>query len=183
MNIVSGSIDSSFPQYATCAPQDVIQYHPRSFEDAESKTYSRRRETCSGRVRNNMDMHHYLPPEYLEDIWRHIIQNAELSELIQFHGLFIVLSAKNIKLAGRSSSFQECRAKVIDHLRQVLDWPKADLSRTWIDVMPSILVWSSRSTKHYQKTVRREVYDGRKDIIPTNGMKIKLVGMRRKPYR
>ena len=122
------------PAIREVCPQDVIQYHPRSFEDAESKTYSRRRETCSGRVRNNMDMHHYLPPEYLEDIWRHVSQNAELSELNQFHGLFIVLSAKNIKLAGRSSSFQECRAKVIDHLCQVLDWDKADLSNTWIDV-------------------------------------------------
>jgi hypothetical protein len=53
-------------------PQDVIQYHPQSFDNAESKTYSRRRENCSGKVCNNMDMHHYLPLEYLEDIWRHI---------------------------------------------------------------------------------------------------------------
>ncbi|KIM93300.1 hypothetical protein OIDMADRAFT_61798 [Oidiodendron maius Zn] len=105
------------PAIREVCPQDVIQYHPRSFDDAESKTNSRRRENCSGNVCNNMDMHHYLPLEYLEDIWRHITRSVEQSELAQFRGLFI-----------------ECRAKVIDHLCQVLGWAKADLSNTWIDV-------------------------------------------------
>ena len=122
------------PAIRQVCPQDVIQYHPRSFDDAESKTYSRRRENCSGTVRNNMDMHHYLPPEYLEEIWCHIARSTEQPDLAKFRGLFIVLSAKNIKLQARSSTFQECRTKIIDHLRQVLDWSKADLSNTWIDI-------------------------------------------------
>ncbi|KFY66151.1 hypothetical protein V497_01104 [Pseudogymnoascus sp. VKM F-4516 (FW-969)] len=122
------------PAIREVCPQDVIQYQPRSFDDAESKTYSRRRENISGKARNNVDMHHYLPPEYLEDIWRHICRSAQQSDLVKFQGLFIVLSAKNIKLQARSPNFQECRTNIIDHLRRVLDWSKADLSNTWIDV-------------------------------------------------
>lgn len=122
------------PAIREVCPEDVIQYQPRSFDDAESKTYSRRRENCSGMVRNNMDMHHYLPPEYLEDIWRHITRSVEQPDLVKFRGMFIVLSAKNIKLQARSLTFQDCRAKILDHLCQVLDWTKADLSNTWIDV-------------------------------------------------
>ena len=122
------------PAIREVCPQDVIQYQPRSFDDAESKTYSRRRENISGKARNNMDMHHYLPPEYLEEIWRHICRSAQQSDLVKFQGLFIVLSAKNIKLQARSPNFQECRTNIIDHLRRVLDWSKADLSNTWIDV-------------------------------------------------
>lgn len=122
------------PAIREVCPQDVIQYQPRSFDDAESKTYSRRRENISGKARNNMDMHHYLPPEYLEEIWRHICRSAQQSDLVKFQGLFIVLSAKNIKLQARSPNFQDCRTNIIDHLRQILDWSKADLSNTWIDV-------------------------------------------------
>jgi hypothetical protein len=39
-------------------PPDVVQHHPRSFDDVESKAYSRQREACSGMVRSMMDMHH-----------------------------------------------------------------------------------------------------------------------------
>jgi hypothetical protein len=48
-------------------PSNVVQYHPRSFEDVESKTYIRRRENYSGMVRSDMDMHYHLP-KYLEKI-------------------------------------------------------------------------------------------------------------------
>ncbi|KAH7413531.1 hypothetical protein BKA64DRAFT_692510 [Cadophora sp. MPI-SDFR-AT-0126] len=50
-----------------CSP-NVIQYHPRSFDDVESKAYSRRQENCSSMVQNDIDMHHYLPLQYLEAI-------------------------------------------------------------------------------------------------------------------
>jgi hypothetical protein len=72
-------------------------------------------------------MYHYLPPEYLEEIWCHIVQSTKQPDLVRFRGMFIVLSATNIKL-------QECRTKTIDHLHQVLDWSKADLSNTWLDI-------------------------------------------------
>jgi hypothetical protein len=122
------------PAIRRFCPPDVIQHHPRSFDDVESKAYSRRRENCSGMVQNDMDMHHYLPPQYLEAIWCYMTQSTEHPDLVKFRGMFIVLSAKNIKLEARTSTFQECRTKIIDHLRQVLDWSKADLSNTWIDV-------------------------------------------------
>jgi hypothetical protein len=96
------------PAIRRCCPPDVIQHHPRSFDDVESKAYSRQRETCGGMVPNRMDMHHYLPQEYLPAIWRHMTQNTEQADLAVFRGMFIVLSAKNIKLEAKSSTFQEC---------------------------------------------------------------------------
>ncbi|KAH6975586.1 hypothetical protein EDB80DRAFT_658726 [Ilyonectria destructans] len=122
------------PAIRRCCPPDVIQHHPRSFDDVESKAYSRQRETCGGMVPNRMDMHHYLPQEYLQAIWHHMTQNIEQPELAMFRGMFIVLSAKNIKLEAKSPTFQECRAKITTHLHQVLDWSRADLSNTWVDV-------------------------------------------------
>ncbi|KAH8656765.1 hypothetical protein BGZ61DRAFT_486537 [Ilyonectria robusta] len=122
------------PAIRCCCPPDVIQHHPRSFNDVESKAYSRQRETCGGMVPNRMDMHHYLPQEYLQAIWHHMNQNTEQPELAMFCGMFIVLSAKNIKLEAKSPTFQECRTKIINHLHQVLDWSRADLSNTWVDV-------------------------------------------------
>ena len=95
----------------TCPP-DVIQYHPRSFDDVESKAYSRRRENCSGGVQNNMDMHHFLPQRYLKAIWTHMMQITAHVDLAIFRGLFLVLSAKNIKLEDRTSTFQDCQGKV-----------------------------------------------------------------------
>src|SRR6478735_10151882 len=61
-------------------------------------------------------------------------QSTEQADLAGFRGMFIVLSAKNIKLEAKSSTFQECRTKIRAHLHQVLDWSKADLSNTWVDV-------------------------------------------------
>ncbi|KAJ6439190.1 hypothetical protein O9K51_08602 [Purpureocillium lavendulum] len=122
------------PAIRHLCPPDVIQHHPRSFADVESKTYSRRRETCSGLVRSNMDMLHYIPEQYLEGIWQHIGQNTDHPDLQQFRDMFVVLSAKNIKLEARSSTFEDCRSRITTHLRQILDWSKADLTRTWIDV-------------------------------------------------
>ncbi|KAF4429574.1 hypothetical protein F53441_14011 [Fusarium austroafricanum] len=115
-------------------PPDVVQHHPRSFDDVESKAYSRQREACSGMVHSKMDMHHYLPQEYLQQIWYDMRQRSERSDLAMFRGMFIVLSAKNIKLEAKSPTLQQCRAKIVDHLHHVLDWSKADLSNTWIDV-------------------------------------------------
>ncbi|KAH7231323.1 uncharacterized protein BKA55DRAFT_714563 [Fusarium redolens] len=115
-------------------PPDVIQHHPRSFDDMESKAYSRQREACSGMVRSKMDMHHYLPQEYLQQIWHYMEQRAERSDLAMFRGMFIVLSAKIIKLEAKSTTLQQCRAKIVEHLHHVLDWSKVDLSNTWIDV-------------------------------------------------
>ncbi|KAL5603551.1 hypothetical protein FOVSG1_006301 [Fusarium oxysporum f. sp. vasinfectum] len=115
-------------------PPDVVQHHPRSFDDVESKAYSRQREACSGMVHSKMDMHHYLPQEYLQQIWYDKRQRSERSDLATFRGMFIVLSAKNIKLEAKSPTLQQCRAKIVDHLHHVLDWSKADLSNTWIDV-------------------------------------------------
>ncbi|KAH6974901.1 hypothetical protein EDB80DRAFT_830411 [Ilyonectria destructans] len=122
------------PAIRHCCPPDVVQHHPRSFDDVESKAYSRQRETCGGMINHKMDMHHYLPQEYLQQIWHHINQRIEQPELAMFRGMFIVLSAKNIKLEARSPTLQQCRAKIIAHLHQVLDWSKADLSNTWVDV-------------------------------------------------
>ncbi|EWZ79051.1 hypothetical protein FOWG_16769 [Fusarium oxysporum f. sp. lycopersici MN25] len=122
------------PAIRRCCPPDVIQHHPRSFDDVESKAYSRQRETCGGMVPNRMDMHHHLPQEYLSAIWHHMTQSTEQADLAGFRGMFIVLSAKNIKLEAKSSTFQECRTKIRAHLHQVLDWSKADLSNTWVDV-------------------------------------------------
>ena len=122
------------PAVRHLCPPDVIQYHPRSFDDVESKAYSRRRENCSGQVHSNLEMHHYLPQQYLEAIWCHITQNTAHPDLAKFRGMFIVLSAKDIKLEVRSSKFEECRTKISNHLTDVLDLSKADLSNTWIDV-------------------------------------------------
>lgn len=122
------------PAIRHLCPPDVIQHHPRSFADVESKTYSRRRETCSGLIRNNMDMLHYIPEQYLEGIWHHMGQNTLHPDLQQFRDMFIVLSAKNIKLEAKLSTFEDCRSRITTHLRQTLYWSKADLSRTWIDV-------------------------------------------------
>lgn len=61
-------------------------------------------------------------------------QCTENADLAMFRGMFIVLCAKNIKLQARTSTLQESRAVVVDHLRQVLDWPKVDISNTWVDV-------------------------------------------------
>lgn len=85
-------------------------------------------------VRSDMDMHHYLPPQYLEGIWSYIAQRTEHPDLAKFRGMFFVLNAKNIKLQARTPTFQACRRSVMDHLTQLLDWPKADLSNAWIDV-------------------------------------------------
>lgn len=79
-------------------------------------------------------MQHYLPHEYLEAVWSHIDRSTASPDLTMFCGMFIVLSAKNIKLETKSFSYQACRSKVMAHLRKVLDWSKADLSNTWIDV-------------------------------------------------
>lgn len=122
------------PAIRHCCPQDVVQHHPRSFDDVESKAYSRRREACSSMVHNDIDMHHYLPEENLEAIWTHVSQSAEASDLEMFRGMFIVLSAKNIKLEAKSPTFQGCRRNITAHLHRVLNWSKADLSNTWIDV-------------------------------------------------
>ncbi|EXM14332.1 hypothetical protein FOTG_17262 [Fusarium oxysporum f. sp. vasinfectum 25433] len=118
------------PAIRRYCPPDMIQYHPRSFNDIESKAYSRQRETCGGMVPNRMDMHQYLPQEYLPAIWHHMIQNTEQADLAVFRGMFIILSAKNIKLEAKSLTFQECHTKITAHLHQVLDWSKADLSNT-----------------------------------------------------
>ncbi|KJK73559.1 hypothetical protein H634G_11195 [Metarhizium anisopliae BRIP 53293] len=85
-------------------------------------------------VQNDIDMHHYLPQEFLETIWGHMTRSTAHEDLAQFRGMFIVLSAKNIKLETKSSTFQECRTKVIEHLGRVFDWSKADLTNCWIDV-------------------------------------------------
>jgi hypothetical protein len=61
-------------------------------------------------------------------------QSTEYSDLVKFRGMFIVLSAKNIKPEARSLTFQECCTKIIGYLCQVLDWSKADLLNIWIDV-------------------------------------------------
>jgi hypothetical protein len=79
-------------------------------------------------------MHHYLPQQYLEAIWRCMNRKTEESGFVKFHGMFIVVSAKNIKLETRSLTLHESRTKIVTHLQQVLDWSKADLARTWIDV-------------------------------------------------
>lgn len=59
---------------------------------------------------------------------------TEYPDLIKFRRMFIILSAKNIKLEARTSTFQEYRTNIINYLRQVLDWSKADLSNIWIDI-------------------------------------------------
>lgn len=61
-------------------------------------------------------------------------QRAERSDFALFRVMFIVLSAKNIKLEAKSPTLQQCRAKIVDHLHHVLDWSKADPLNTWIDV-------------------------------------------------
>ncbi|KAK8917674.1 hypothetical protein VCV18_008994 [Metarhizium anisopliae] len=122
------------PAIRSNCPLDVIQYHPRSFDDMTSKAHSRRKEACSGQVRNDIDMHHYIPHEYLEAIWSHMDRGTASPDLTMFRDMFIVLSAKNIKLEAKSPTYQGCRGKIIAHLGQVLDWSKADLSNTWIDV-------------------------------------------------
>jgi hypothetical protein len=63
-----------------------------------------------------------------------MVRSTERAELAMFRGMFIVLNAKNLKLQARASTFQDRRAEVLDHLRQVLDWSKVDLLNTWIDV-------------------------------------------------
>ena len=122
------------PAIRRWCPPDVIQHHPRSFDDVESKAYSRRRENCSGKAYHDMDMHHYLPQQYLAAIWSHMGQSTGHPDLTKFRGMFLVLSAKNIKLEVRASTFQECRTNIINHLSEVFDWSKADLSNTWIDI-------------------------------------------------
>ena len=122
------------PAIRHCCPVDVIQHHPRSFEDAESKACSRRREACSGLVQNDVDMHHYLPEENLQAIWEHAMQKVASEDLTSFRDMFIVLSAKNMKLEAKSRTFHSCREKILSHLNRILNWSKADLSNCWIDI-------------------------------------------------
>ncbi|KID81132.1 hypothetical protein MGU_11489 [Metarhizium guizhouense ARSEF 977] len=155
------------PAIRSLCPLDVIQHHPRSYDDAESKAHSRRREACSGAMRHDIDMHHYLPQEYLEPIWRHIViaSGSASPDLTMFRDMFIILSAKNIKLEARSSTFQGCRNNTIAHLRKVLDWSKADLSNTWIDVgledtavsAGETLIWKSRCLQSWISSIKHDV--------------------------
>lgn len=80
-----------------------------------------------------MDMLHYIPEQYLEGIWPYMGQNTDHPDLQQFRDMFVVLSAKNIKL-GKIVDIRGLPLRITTHLRQILDWPKADLTRTWIDV-------------------------------------------------
>ena len=72
-----------------CLPH-VIQHHPQSFDDAESKTYSGLQESCSGMVRSGIDAHNHTPLEYLEEIWVEIARHAEHADLAQFRGMYSV---------------------------------------------------------------------------------------------
>ncbi|KAI8649677.1 hypothetical protein NCS55_01468400 [Fusarium keratoplasticum] len=69
------------PAVRHICPPDIIQHHPRSFDDVESNAYSRQRETCGGKVQGKMDMHHYLPQEYLQAIWEHMAQETKKPEM------------------------------------------------------------------------------------------------------
>ena len=93
------------PAIRHACPRDVIQHHPQSFEDAESKAYSSQRESCGGKVYNKMDMHHYLPHEYLASIWDYMSQKAGDPELVGFRNMFIVLS----RTSSRKQNRQHCR--------------------------------------------------------------------------
>ncbi|KAH7247247.1 uncharacterized protein BKA55DRAFT_701570 [Fusarium redolens] len=134
------------PAIRHCCPPDVTQHHPRSFDGVESKAYSRKRETCGGMVHNKMDMHHYLPHEYLQQVWHYRNQHTERPEHAIFRGMFIVLSAKNIKLEAKSPTLQRCRPQVVNHLQQLLDWSKANLSNTWVDVGIEDTAFSEKCT-------------------------------------
>lgn len=86
-------------------PSDIVQYHLRLYADVESKSYGRWWENCSGRVHHNMDMHHFIPHCYLKRIWRHMRRITAQPDLAMFRGIFLVLSAKNIKLEDWVSTF------------------------------------------------------------------------------
>ncbi len=148
------------PAARHCCPADIIQHHPRSFEDAKSKACSRRRETCSGLVQNDIDMHHFLPEETLEPIWNHAIHSTAGDDMTQFRDMFIVLNAKNIKLEAKSATFQGCRDNTLNHLQQILNGQGGHLElldRHWHrrysqcgrqDISPKAHVFGALGRKH-----------------------------------
>ena len=81
------------PAIRQVCPPHVIQHHPQSFDDVESKTYSGLQESYSGMVRSGRDALHHIPLEYLEEIWVEIARHVEHADLVQFRGMFTVLVA------------------------------------------------------------------------------------------
>ncbi|KAL6405469.1 uncharacterized protein AUP68_11225 [Ilyonectria robusta] len=108
-------------------------------------------------------------------------RNTEDPELVKFRGMFIVLSAKNIKLEVKSSTFDVCRTKIMSHLHQVLDWSKADLSNTWIDVGVEdtatsdhyTFLWKSLCLKTWVDSMR---YNAQKPLISSEHFNWNLTG-------
>jgi hypothetical protein len=133
-------IDKIFlPALRRVCPQDVLQHHPKSWKEASSKAWARSKESpWESQVKYAMDIHDHIPKQYLEPLWadicRHLRRRRLPSSIKPFRNAFLVINAKDLKLQTKASTLQACRGNFIADIQDQLNWDKADLSQTWIDI-------------------------------------------------
>ena len=103
------------PALKVTCPKDILQHHPRSFQEVQAKASVRKEihPTGSGQ---NMDLRYCIPEIYLSAFWTEVQRHCESERHPLFRDAFLIVSGHGLKLSTKKISFAEVKTAFMEHL-------------------------------------------------------------------
>lgn len=131
------------PSLSAVCPSHVVQHHPRSYDEASTKSHVKTEGHPQGAVQP-IDIRYTVPQQYLARFWSTILQTITGLSLIDpeiapFCDPFLVISGHNLKLQTKSDSLEEVFQTYHEHLRTCFDFSTESfpLDECWLEDTPS----------------------------------------------
>lgn len=133
--------DVLLPAIRRAAAVDVIQHHPRSWDEAYTRAQCRKEYLANPNNPSNskhMHLQYFIEASYLDEIWQRVKNTCRSYNVLQFGPCFrnplLYLSGHDIKLRCRGVSAAAVDRNFVERVESRLDMTYLKQSRYWIDL-------------------------------------------------
>ncbi|MCJ1396608.1 hypothetical protein MMC18_009499 [Xylographa bjoerkii] len=134
------------PALKLACPVEILQRHPRSFEDALAKASSKKEHVFEGH-HQHIDLRYPIPEKYLAAFSMELLRLTSLTSIhltpdavgnprLDFSGCFFIIQAHNLKVVTSRPTLNACREDFISHLHTVFHFNPRNFpySTCWLDL-------------------------------------------------
>lgn len=109
------------PAITTHCSSDIRQHFPVSHADVLTKSWTKK-ERAPHSNDSSITITHHVQERYCGDIWNTMIFLASAADLPEFHDLFLVIVAHDLKYSTKSHNALTCRNDFLAYLRLCFHW-------------------------------------------------------------
>ena len=121
------------PSLRISCPSDVLQHHPRTFAEVDSKAKARGEVYLQG-AKMAMDVRYCVPEENLDHLWAGIVERSNDPGHEAYQGVFLLISGHELKLFAKRPTASRAREHFLEHLDQCFNMTYLARNEAWLDL-------------------------------------------------